>query len=75
VGDQLDEGLESNYFTREQHAEMIMYVKRACAANTGLRRYLTAEIARRKSTQIRRSLAPKGPKVATPRRGPTDPRT
>ena len=47
VGDQLDEGLESNYFTPDQHAEMVSYVKRASAANTGLRRYLEGQIARR----------------------------
>ena len=49
VGDQLDEGLESNYFTSEQHAEMITYVRRASAANTALRRYLEGQIGKSKN--------------------------
>jgi four helix bundle protein len=43
AGDQIDDGLESGYFTPEQHAEMITIVKKACKANSGLRAYLEAE--------------------------------
>ena len=40
AGDQVDDGLECGYFTREQHAQMISFIKRACAANRRLREYL-----------------------------------
>ena len=40
VSDQLGDGHEEGYFTDAQRDEMITMIKRACGANSGLRRYL-----------------------------------
>jgi four helix bundle protein len=40
VSDQIGDGHEDGHFSDEQRDEMITFVKRACGANGGLRRYL-----------------------------------
>lgn len=59
--DQLDDGLQSGVFTKEQHEEMTRLLIRAWKANNGLRRYLAESIAkekeRKRQTQQRRRLS------------------
>jgi four helix bundle protein len=54
IDDQLDEGLEIDYFTKEQHAQMKQCLARACKANGGLRAYLERCIASRKGPRVRK---------------------
>ena len=51
VADQVNEGLDSEYFTAEQHAAMMTFVKRAFGANRGLRRYLEASQREQKGSE------------------------
>jgi len=61
AGDQIDDGHECEYFSPAQHAEMITLVKRACGANSGLRRYLEGQQKKRKRNPSQRT-APLRPK-------------
>jgi four helix bundle protein len=49
VDDQVDEGLEIEYFTSDQHAAIKGYMARARAANRGLRESLERAIAKKKA--------------------------
>jgi hypothetical protein len=46
------DGHEDGHFTDEQRDEMITFVKRACGANSGLRRYLESDAARKKQPKM-----------------------
>jgi hypothetical protein len=62
AGDQIEDGAESGYFTESQRIEMIRLMKRACKANSGLRRYLeTAQNMRKRSSLTGRMKQPSGP--------------
>ena len=62
AGDQIEDGAESEYFTESQRVEMIRLMKRACKANSGLRRYLeTAQNMRKRSSLTGRMKEPNGP--------------
>jgi four helix bundle protein len=67
AGDQIGDGLESGYFTSAEHDEMITLVKRACGANSGLRRYLNTE---RDKARRRKSRGPATPGKAPRTRQP-----
>jgi four helix bundle protein len=66
VADQIDDGLECGYFTKEQHAGMNTFLKRAFGANRGLCRYLEAEIAKKKRLNKCRRRGPQAPEDPPP---------
>lgn len=60
TSEQVDDGADSKYFTEPQRKEMIILVKRAIGANSGLRRYLEKEQAKKKSKRPK-DLRTRGP--------------
>jgi four helix bundle protein len=52
VSDQVGDGHEDGHFTDAQRDEMITLVKRACGANSGLRRYLESEVSRKRKPRV-----------------------
>lgn len=67
TSDQIDDGADSSYFNEAERMEMISLIKRAMAANSGLRRYLESEqnkkSSRRKASKRRRIHGPKDPRT------------